>query len=484
MASQEIGIQTTAEFVQEHELKRVLGPVQLIMLGIGCIIGAGIFVITGTAAATHAGPAVMLSFVLAGTGCLFAGLCYSEFASMIPVAGSAYTYAYATLGGFVAWFIGWNLVLEYLMAASTVAVGWSGYVSDLMANMGIHIPAQFSNAPFAFTGAHQLAPTGAIVNVPAAGLVLALTVFLVVGVRESATFNGVMVLIKVAVVIMVIFFGLQFINMDNLHPFIPPNTTGKWGEFGWSGVLAAAGLIFFAYIGFDAVSVAAQEAKNPQRDMPIGILGSLVICTVLYILMAFVMTGITHYSTLNTAHPVSSAVASIPGLVWLVPWVNVGATVGLASVVFVSLYGQSRIFYSMARDGFLPPLFSAVHPKYRTPHRGTIVTGIFAAIFAALFPLDILGELVSIGTLAAFTVGCLGVMVLRLRMPKAKRPFRTPFVWIVAPLGIIACGAMMYGLPQDTWIRLLVWTAIGFVIYFVYGIRHAKKPQWHIEQEA
>jgi basic amino acid/polyamine antiporter, APA family len=483
MSTKEAGIQTTAEFVQEHELKRVLGPVQLIMLGIGCIIGAGIFVITGTAAATHAGPAVVLSFVLAGTGCLFAGLCYSEFASMIPVAGSAYTYAYATLGGFVAWFIGWNLVLEYLMAAATVAVGWSGYFSDLMAKAGIHIPEQFANAPFAFTGAHTLEPTGAIVNVPAAGLVLALTTFLVVGVRESATFNGLMVLIKVAVVIMVIVFGLQFVNMDNLDPFIPPNTTGKWGEFGWSGVLAAAGLIFFAYIGFDAVSVAAQEAKNPQRDMPIGILGSLFICTILYILMAFVMTGIVHYSALNTAHPVSSAISSVPGLAWLAQLVNVGATVGLASVVFVSLYGQSRIFYSMARDGFLPPLFSAVHPKFRTPHRGTIVTGIFAAIFAALFPLDILGELVSIGTLAAFAVVCLGVMILRLRSPKAKRPFRTPYVWIVAPLGILACVAMMYGLPQDTWIRLLVWTAIGFVIYFVYGVWHVRKPKWHIEQE-
>ena len=475
------GIQTTADFTEENELRRALGPIQLIMLGIGAIVGAGIFVITGTAAAEHAGPAVVLSFVLAGTGCLFAGLCYAEFASMIPVAGSAYTYAYATLGGFVAWFIGWNLVLEYLMAAATVAVGWSGYFSDLLANAGIHLPAQFTNAPVKFSGAHDLVRTGAVLNVPAVALVALLTTFLVVGVRESARFNGLMVIIKVAIVIMVIVLGLQHINPANLDPFIPP-ATGP-GAFGWGGILAAAGLIFFAYIGFDAVSVAAQEAKNPQRDMPIGILGSLFICTILYILMAYVMTGMVHYSTLNTPHPVSSAVASIPDLKWMTPWVNVGATVGLASVVFVSLYGQTRIFYSMARDGFLPKLFSRVHPKFRTPHRGTILTGIVAAVFAALFPLDILGELVSIGTLAAFTVVCLGVMVLRLRMPKAKRPFRTPFVWIVAPLGIVTCGAMMYGLPMDTWLRLIYWTGAGLVIYFLYGVWHAKKPNWRIEMQ-
>jgi APA family basic amino acid/polyamine antiporter len=482
MTTQEGGIQTTADFVEEHELKRVLGPVQLIMLGIGCIIGAGIFVITGTAAAEHAGPAVVLSFAFAGTACLFAGLCYAEFASMIPVAGSAYTYAYATLGGFVGWFIGWNLVLEYLMAAATVAAGWSGYFGDLLKGVGIVIPAQFAHAPFEFTGAHTLAPTGAIINLPAVALVAILTTFLVVGVRESGWVNALMVVIKVTVVIMVIAFGIQYVNPDNLTPFIPPET-GKEGEFGLGGILAAAGLIFFAYIGFDAVSVAAQEAKNPQRDMPIGILGSLFICTVLYMLMAFVMTGIAHYSTLNTTHPVSTAVAGIPDLAWMTPWVNVGATVGLASVVFVSLYGQSRIFYSMSRDGFLPKLFSRVHPKFRTPHLGTILTGAVAATFAALFPLSVLGELVSIGTLVAFAVVCLGVLILRIRMPKAKRPFRTPFVWIVAPLGIAACGAMIYNLPVDTWWRLGIWTGVGLLIYFVYGVWHAKKPKWHIEQE-
>ncbi len=339
---------------KEIELRRVLGPVHLIMLGIGAIVGAGIFVITGHAAAEHAGPAVVISFVIAGTGCLFAGLCYAEFASMIPVAGSAYTYAYATMGGFIAWFIGWNLVLEYLVAASTVAVGWSGYFTDFMHNLGVDFPAALTHAPFDVSGTHDLIMTGALVNIPAAGIVIILTAFLVIGAKESATFNGLMVLVKVAVVLMVIAFGFSHIQMDNLTPFIPPNT-GEYGKFGWTGVLAASSLIFFAYIGFDAVSVAAQEARNPQRDMPIGILGSLFICTILYILMALVLTGIVPYQTLSselTAHPVSTAVSAIPDLAWLGTFVNIGASVGLASVIFVSLYGQSRIFYAMAKDGF------------------------------------------------------------------------------------------------------------------------------------
>lgn len=464
---------------EEHELHRVLGPWHLIALGIGAIIGAGIFVITGTAAAEHAGPAVVLSFVIAGVGCLFAGLCYAEFAAMIPVAGSAYTYSYATMGRWVAWFIGWNLVLEYLVAASTVAVGWSSYFVNLLKDFGINVPEHLSNAPLSLDNNH-IVMTGASLNFPAIALVVLLTTMLVVGVRESARFNNLMVIIKVIVVLMVIFFGLSHVSSANLTPFIPPNE-GHFGVFGWSGVLAAAGLIFFAYIGFDAVSVAAQEAKNPQRDMPIGILGSLAICTVLYILMAIVLTGIAPYRSLAVGHPVSFAVSQVPDLAWLSTIVNFGATVGLASVVFVSLYGQSRIFYAMSRDGFLWKLFSRIHPRYKTPHRGTIITGAFAAVLAGLLPLDILGELVSIGTLAAFTVVCLGVMILRVRAPRAHRPFRTPFVWFVAPAGVLVCGAMMYGLPADTWIRLAIWTGIGFVIFFVYGIWHAKASKWTVE---
>lgn len=471
-----------AAIAEEHELKRALGPFSLIALGIGSIIGAGIFVITGTAAALHAGPAVMLSFVVSGFGSLFAGLCYAEFAAMIPVAGSAYSYSYATMGRWVAWFIGWNLVLEYLVAASTVSVGWSGYFTRLLGDFGITLPAAFSNAPLTFSSAHQIVFTGAIINLPAIALIVFLTTFLVVGVRESARFNGLMVLTKVVVVIMVIVYGISFIKPANLTPFIPPNT-GSFGSFGWSGILAGAGMVFFAYIGFDAVSVAAQEAKNPQRDMPIGILGSLFICTVLYILMALVLTGIAPYKTLNVAYPVSFAVSKVPALAWLTIIVNFGATVGLASVVFVSLYGQSRIFFSMSRDGFIPKLFSSIHPRFKTPHRGTIITGAFAMVLAGLLPLDILGELVSIGTLAAFTVVCLGVMILRVRSPRAKRPFRTPYVWFVAPAGMVVCGAMMYGLPTDTWLRLAGWTVFGFAIFFLYGIWHTKKkPQFVIEE--
>ena len=471
-----------AAIAEEHELERALGPWSLIALGIGAIIGAGIFVITGTAAAEHAGPALIISFIISGIGCLFAGLCYAEFAAMIPVAGSAYTYSYATMGRYVGWFIGWNLVLEYLVAASTVAVGWSGYFNSLMKDMGIHLPPALVNAPLTFSPGHQIVFTGALVNLPAIVLIVLLSTFLIVGVKESARFNGLMVLIKVAVVLLVIIFGASFIKPDNLSPFIPPNT-GTFGQYGWSGILAAAGLVFFAYIGFDAVSVAAQEAKNPQKNMPIGILGSLFICTVLYILMSLVLTGIAPYKTLDVNHPVSFAVQQVSALRWLAPIVNIGATVGLASVVFVSLYGQSRIFYAMARDGFLPRVFCKTHPRFKTPFNGTVITAAFAVVLAGLLPLDILSELVSIGTLAAFTVVCIGVMILRVRDPQAERPFRTPFVWFVGPAGVLVCGAMMYGLPFDTWVRLGIWTVIGFLIFFIYGVRHAgRMPHWMAER--
>jgi APA family basic amino acid/polyamine antiporter len=461
-------------------LRRALGPIHLIALGIGAVIGAGIFVITGHAAAIYAGPAVVISFAIAGLGCLFAGLCYAEYASMIPVAGSAYTYTYATMGRFLAWIIGWNLVLEYLAASSTVAVGWAGYFTDFMSRIGLPVPAVVAHSPIVFTNAHTFALTGAWFNLPAVVLIGLVSVFLVVGVHISARFNNAMVAIKVAIVLLVIGVGLPYVIPANHQPFIPPNT-GTFGEFGWTGVFRGMGIIFFAYIGFDAVSVAAQEAKNPQRDIPIGILGSLAICTVLYMLMSWVVTGIAPYADLNVAYPVSRAVElASPDIHWLTPLINVGAIIGLASVVLVLLLGQSRVFYAMASDGLIPPIFCQVHPRFQTPWRGTIVTGLFAALLAAFLPLHILGELVSIGTLAAFTIVCAGVMVLRVRAPNVARPFRAPFVFVVAPLGIATCLFMMVFLPLDTWIRLAVWTAIGLVIYFGYSVRHARPRRWFI----
>jgi APA family basic amino acid/polyamine antiporter len=472
--------QPDAEIAEAHELHRALGPVHLTMIGIGCIVGAGIFVITGTAAAQHAGPAVLISFVIAALGCLFAGLCYAEFASMIPESGSAYTYAYATMGRFMAWFIGWNLVLEYVVSASTVAVGWSGYFASFMHDFGITFPAEFMNAPLAGKGLGDMHLTGAVFNFPAVALIVALTVFLVVGVRQSATFNAAMVFLKTAIVLLVIAFGLPHVHVEHLTPFIPP-AEGP-GKFGWGGIFTASGVIFFSYIGFDSVSVAAQEAKNPQRDVPIGILASLGICTLLYMLMALVLVGVTDWRLLDVPDPVSFAIRKIgPSLGWLVPLVNIGAIVGLASVVFVSLYGQSRVFFSMARDGFLWKTFCEVHPRYRTPHIGTILIGVFAVIMAAIFPLDILADLVSIGTLMAFVAVCVGIMMLRLSAPAAARPFRTPLVWVVAPLGVLICGFMMVSLGAATWIRLGVWTVAGLFIYFLYGRKHAAPSKWKVQ---
>ena len=474
-----------AEVLTDRSLKRALGPVNLTALGIGAIIGAGIFVLTGQAAAKYAGPAIVFSFVLAGAACAFAGLCYAEFSAMIPISGSAYTYGYATLGEFVAWIIGWDLILEYLFAASTVAVGWSGYVVSFLNELGITIPSAFISGPYN----HVTPPgagwniwrlftegwvsTGAVLNVPAMLIVGFITFLLVLGIKESATFNNVIVAIKMSVILTFIAVGIAYINRNNWHPFIPPSLGP--GEFGWSGVVRGAGVIFFAYIGFDAVSTAAQEAKNPQRDMPIGILGSLAICTVLYIAVALVLTGIVSYTKLNDPAPIAVAINSLgPSVAWLRPIIKIGAIAGLSSVILVMMLGQPRIFYTMSKDGLLPPVFSAVHPKFRTPWIAQILTGAIAMLVAGLFPIGLLGELVSIGTLLAFAIVCAGVFVLRFTDPQIPRPFRTPAFWLVAPLGVLSCGYLMYGLPPDTWARLIVWMAIGFVIYFTYGCRHSK----------
>jgi APA family basic amino acid/polyamine antiporter len=466
-------LQAEASEEGEHSLKRTLGALNLTLLGIGAIIGAGIFVLTGTAAAQYAGPAIMLSFILAGIACLFAGLCYAEFASMIPISGSAYTYGYATMGELVAWIIGWDLLLEYLFGASTVAVGWSGYFSRLFEMGGMPLPAQFINAPFTVEGTHHIVRTGAILNVPAMLLVLVMSYLLVRGIRESATVNNVIVFVKIAIVLAVIGFGFAFVNPSNWHPFIPPNEGP--GTYGLSGIARAAGVIFFAYIGFDAVSTAAQETKNPQRDLPIGILGSLAICTVLYILMSLVMTGLANYTTLDVPDPIYVALdAAGPSLAILKVFATAGAVAGLASVVLVMLMGQPRIFFAMARDGLLPPAFGKVHKKYRTPYLATIITGGVAMIIAGLFPVGLLGELVSIGTLLAFMIVCGGILVLRYTRPDLPRAFRTPLVPLVPLLGIISCGYLMFNLPWDTWLRLLIWMAIGLLIYFLYGRHHSK----------
>jgi len=457
-----------------NELHRTLDARALVLLGIGAIIGTGIFVLTGTAAANHAGPALVVSFLIAGLGCALAGLCYAEFASMIPVSGSAYSYSYATLGEGVAWFIGWNLILEYLFAAGTVAVGWSGYVVSLATQLGIHLPDALTNAPFTKGAGHfEIVRTGALINLPAVLVVAAITALCYVGIHQSARFNAIVVAIKVTVIVLFVGFGVWVIDGANWQPFIPENA-GQFGKFGWSGIVQAAGIIFFAYIGFDAVSTAAQEAKNPQRDMPIGILASLAVCTVLYVAVAAVLTGMVHYSELNTPAPVALALDRHPELDWLSGWIKLGAIAGMTSVMLVMMLGQPRIFYAMSRDGLLPPVFRKVHPTHRTPYVGTLITGTLAALIGGLFPVTILGELVSIGTLLAFTTVCLGVLVLRYTRPDLARPFKVPAPWFVCIAGAVVCTGMMVSLPHDTWVRLAGWTAIGFLIYALYGFRHSE----------
>ncbi len=457
----------------EHQLKRSLGPWSLISLGIGAIIGAGLFSLTGIAAAENAGPAVILSFVVAAIGCAFAGMCYSELASMIPVAGSAYTYTYATMGEFIAWIIGWDLVLEYAVAASVVAVSWSRYVKSFLHDFHIDLPAKFIACPFATITLADGTQAHGIVNVPAVLIIVLISLLLMIGIKESAWVNSTIVIIKLAVVLTFVAVGVHYINPANYHPFIPENT-GKFGEFGWSGIMRAAGVIFFAYIGFDTVSTAAQESKTPHKDVPIGILGSLVICTVLYLAFATVLTGMVNYKAMRgDAAPVATAINLTP-YPWLQVMIKLGIIGGFTSVILVMLLGQSRIFYSMSRDGLLPKLFSDIHPAWRTPWRSNLLFMVFVGFFAGFFPISKLGHMTSIGTLLAFIIVCAGVMILRYTQPLVPRPYRVPCFPLFPFLGIMVCLAMMTALDVDTWWRLVIWLVIGLIIYFPYSHFNSK----------
>jgi len=457
-----------------HTLKRTLGSGALVALGVGAIIGAGLFSLTGIAAAENAGPAVTLSFILAAVGCAFAGLCYAEFASMIPVAGSAYTYSYATMGEFIAWIIGWDLVLEYAVGAATVAVSWSRYLLELLASFDIHLPKALISSPWeAVTLSDGTVYSGGILNLPAIAIVLILSAVLIRGTQESSRINNVLVVLKILVVLLFIILGWQYIDPANYDPYIPANT-GKFENFGWTGIATGAAVVFFAFIGFDAVSTAAQEAKNPKKGMPIGILGSLVICTILYVLFAHVMTGLLNYKEFaGDAKPAATAFA-VTGYDFLQTGLIIAILLGYTSVMIVMLLGQSRVFYSMSKDGLLPQFFGQIHSKFRTPFKTNMFFMVFVSIFAGFVPISDLGHMVSIGTLFAFTLVCLGVMILRKTMPDLPRAFRTPLVPFVPIMGIIVCLYLMYALPVESWWRLAIWLIIGVAIYFTYGKNNSK----------
>src|SRR5215212_7718326 len=464
-----------AELQAEAErptLRRALGPLHLTALGIGSVIGTGIFVLTGTAASQNAGPALVLSMIVAAVACALAGLCYAELASMIPVAGSAYTYAYASSGELMAWIIGWDLILEYALSGATVAVGWSGYFVSFMRDLGVSLPPALTAAP----GATAVLADGSVVpgvfNLPATAIVLLVTVLLVVGIRQSANTNTVLVLLKAGVLIVFVALGASYVQREHLTPFIPPNT-GEFGHFGWSGVLRGAAVMFFAYVGFDAVSTAAQESKNPQKDLPIGILGSLAICTVIYIAVATVLIGIVPYARLNVPDPLAVGIDAT-GLTWLSPVIKISALFGLFSTMLVTLLGQTRIFFSMSRDGLLPAAFGRVHSRWRTPHVSTALTGVAVSIAAGLLPISVLSQLVSIGTLLAFVLVSIGVIILRKTRPELERPFRTPGMPWVPAIGVLVCVAQMVALPVPTWVRLFVWLAMGMAVYLFYGRRRSR----------
>ena len=457
----------------EGTLKRTLGPLNLILIGVGLTLGAGLFSITGLAAANHSGPAVTLSFVIAALGCGFAALCYAEFASMIPVAGSAYTYSYATMGELFAWIIGWDLVLEYSVGCATVAISWSQYLTRFLSSLGIYLPPQLTLSPFETAKLADGSTVNGIVNIPAALVVVLMTAILIRGTKGSAIVNGIIVFLKVGVVLVFIALGWQYIDPANYHPYIPENT-GTFGHFGWSGVLRGAGLVFFVFIGFDAVAASAQETKNPSRDLPIGIIGSLLVCTVLFGLFGHVMTGLANYKEFaNSGAPVAIAIEKTP-YGWLSQAIILAILIGYTSVILIDLMAQSRMFYSISKDGLLPKIFSDVHPKFKTPWKSNIMLCIFIGLFAAFVPMNVVGEMTSIGTLLAFLMVCVGILILRKTDPDAKRPFKVPFVPLIPILGILVCLIMMAFLPWETWLRLGVWLVIGLAIYFWYGKKNSK----------